>query len=413
METMIDYLKKYGDFSFLQKPFNDVDSLILSQLSYLKFDNLVASTAQNAPFLSIGDLDIQKDNGNLFADERYEKENRELFAGIVSGKRFGTVKLNYYENEIDVEKETQFSAVTFALEDGSFYVAFRGTDETIVGWKEDFNLAFSKPARGQLSSVEYLNYVGKQIKGDFYVGGHSKGGNFAVYASMNCKKKIRDKIRKIYSHDGPGFRPEVMHAEKYEKIADRIVKIIPHSSMIGMLLESHENYKVIESKTFGLMQHNPYTWRVKDDHFMYVDDIYSGRKFVDHTINEWILSLTEEQIHAFIEVLFTVIEASDTDNLIDFTADLKKSMSGVLAAIKEIDEESRKMITEIIRTLFEMASERVKQEIQYRTEEGLLKLSEKAEENKMKFQEKAAENKKMIREIKAQKPKRKAEIKRK
>lgn len=413
MDNMIDYLKKYGNVPFSKKPLNDVDSLVLSQLSYLKFDHLVPSVTQNEPFLSIHDLDACKENGNLFADERYAKDNRELFEEILSGPRFGTIKLNYYVNEIDIEKETQFSAVTYALEDESYYVAFRGTDETIVGWKEDFNLAFSKPARGQINSVKYLDYVGKQLKNSFYVGGHSKGGNFAVYASMNCKSKIQDRIRRIYSHDGPGFRPEVMEAESYEKIASRIRKIIPHSSMIGMLLESHENYKVIESKTFGLMQHNPYTWRVKDDHFMYVDDIYSGRKFIDHTLNEWILSLTEEQIHAFIEVLFTVIEASDTDNLIDFTADLKKSMSGVLAAIKEIDEESRKVIGDIIRALFEMASERMKQEIQCRTEEGLLKLSEKAEENKAKYQEKAVKNQKMIRERKGQRPKKKAGIKNK
>lgn len=413
METILDYLKNYGDVPFCRKPFNDVDSLILSQLSYLKFDQLVPSVTQKASFLPIRELDARKEDGNLFADERYAKDNRELFEAILSGQRFGTIKLNYYVNEIDIEKETQFSAVTYALEDGGFYVAFRGTDETIVGWKEDFNLAFSKPVRGQLSSVEYLNFVGKQLKDSFYVGGHSKGGNFAVYASMNCKEKIQDRINRIYSHDGPGFRPEVMKAEKYEKIAPRIRKIIPHSSMIGMLLESHEDYKVIESKTFGLMQHNPYTWRVKDDHFMYVDDIYSGRKFMDRTINEWILSLSEEQIRAFIEVLFTVLEASDTDNLIDFTADLKKSMSGVLAAIKEIDEESRKVIGDIIRALFEMASERMKQEIQCRTEEGLLKLSEKAEENKEKYQKKAVKNRKIMQEMKEQKPKKKAVIKNK
>ncbi len=405
METIIDYLKKYGDVSLIRKPFNDVDSLVLSQLSYLKFDGLVASVSQNEPYLSVRELERIKEKGNLFADERFAKDNRELFEGVLSGQRFGTVKLNYYVNEIDPEKETQFSAVTFALEDGSYYVAFRGTDETIVGWKEDFNLAFSKPAQGQLSSVEYLNFVGKKIEGVFSVGGHSKGGNLAVYAAMNCREKIRDRIGKIYSHDGPGFRTEVMKAERYEKIADRIVKIIPHSSMIGMLLESHENYKVIESKTFGLMQHNPYTWRVKDDHFMYVDDIYSGRKFVDHTINEWILSLTEDQIHAFIDVLFTVLEASDTDNLIDFTADLKKSMSGVVSAIKEIDEDSKRVMGDIIRALFEMASERVKQKIQCRTEEGLLKLSEMAEENKARLQEKSGENRKALRERKGQRVK--------
>lgn len=408
METIIDYLEKYGDVSLLEKPFCDVDSLVLSQFSYLKFDGLVPAPKDNKPFLSVEELKQREGEGNLFADERYEKDNRALLEGILSGKRFGTLGLNYYVNEIDTEKETQFSAVTFALEDGSFYVAFRGTDETIIGWKEDFNLAFSDPVQGQLSSVEYLNFAGKQIKGKLYTGGHSKGGNLAVYAAMNCKKSIQDRILCIYSLDGPGFRPEILQKCGYDRIADRIVKILPHSSMVGMLLESQDNYQVIESKTFGLLQHNPYTWRVKDDHFLYAKDIYSGRKFMDHTLNEWILSLDEKQIHAFVDTLFTVIEASEADNLIDFTANLKKSINGVLAAAKEVDEPTKEAIGKIIRSLFEMASERAKQEFQDKAENELMKLSEKAEENKQKFQEKAEENKKKLQDRKKSKKNSKA-----
>ncbi|MBQ6889246.1 MAG: DUF2974 domain-containing protein [Lachnospiraceae bacterium] len=392
----------------MEKPFNDVDSLVLCQFVYLKFDGLVPAPAEEKPFLSAEKLREKQAEGNLFADERFEKDNRALFEGILSGKRFGTVKLNYYVNEIDMEKETQFSAVTFALEDGSYYVAFRGTDENIVGWKEDFNLAFSRPAPAQLSSVEYLDMVGSREKGALYTGGHSKGGNLAVYAAMNCKKTIQDRIVRIYSHDGPGFRPEILEKCGYGAVADRIVKILPHSSLVGMLLESHENYQVIASSTFGIMQHNPFTWRVEDDHFLYVDDIYSGRKFMDHTLNEWILSMNDEQIHAFVETLFGVIEASQTDNLIDFTADWKKSMNGVLNAVKEVDEPTREIIKKIIRSLFEMASERAKQEIRCTAEKELLKLSEKAEENKLKFQEKAIENKKKIQEMKKWKNKSKA-----
>ncbi len=408
METIIDYLEKYGDVSLLEKPFNDVDSLVLCQFSYLKFDGLVPGTGEKKPFLSLEELVQRENEGNLFADERYEKDNRALMEGILSGKRFGTLRLNYYVNEIDTEKETQFSAVTFALSDDSFYVAFRGTDETIVGWKEDFNLAFSDPVQGQLSSVDYLDFVGRQLEGRMYTGGHSKGGNLAVYAAMNCDKKIQDRILRIYSHDGPGFRPEILQKCGYSRIADRIVKILPHSSLVGMLLESHENYQVVESKTFGLMQHNPYTWRVEDDHFLYVEDIYSGRKFMDRTLNEWILSMDEEQIHAFVDTLFTVIEASEADNLIDFTADLRKSMNGVLAAIKEVDEPTKEAVKKIIRSLFEMASERAKREIQYKAETELLKLSEKAEENKLKFQEKAEENKLKLQEKKKSKKSAKA-----
>lgn len=394
MGTILDYLEHYGDVSLLEKPFNDVDSLVLCQFSYLKFDGLVPEPREKKPFLGVRELKERENEGNLFADERYEKDNRALFEGILSGRRFGTLGLNYYINEIDTEKETQFSAVTFALEDGSFYVAFRGTDETIVGWKEDFNLAFSEPVQGQLNSVKYLDLAGSRTTGRLRTGGHSKGGNLAVYAAMNCKKEIQDRIERIYSHDGPGFRPEILEKCGYEEIAGRIVKILPHSSLVGMLLESHENYQVVASKTFGLMQHNPYTWRVKDDSFLYVEDIYSGRKFMDRTLNEWILSMDEEQIRVFVNTLFTVLEASEADNLIDFTADLKRSMNGILAAAKEVDEPTKEGIKTILRSLMEMMSERAKLELQYKAETELLKLSEKAEENKLKFQEKAEGSKK-------------------
>ena len=205
-----------------------------------------------------------------------------------------------------------------------------------------------------------------------------------------------------------GAAPEILKKCGYEAVADRIVKILPHSSLIGMLLESHENYQVIDSKRFGLMQHNPFNWKVEDDHFLLVDDIYSGRKFIDRTLNEWILSMEDEQMHAFVDTLFNVIEASQTDNLIDFAADWKNSMNNVMAAMKEVDEPTREVIKKIIRSLFEMASERAKQEIQSKAETELLKLSEKAEENKLKFQEKAEENKKKIQDIKKLKNKSKA-----
>lgn len=403
MGTIIEYLADYGDISFLQKPFNDVDSLVLSQLSYLKFDGLVPRPKQNKPFLTMEELAERMDEGNLFADERFEKENRALFDGILSGRRFGTLRLNYYVNEIDTEKETQFSAITFALPDGSFYVAYRGTDETIIGWKEDFNLAFCTPVQGQKSSVRYLEFVGSKVNGSLYAGGHSKGGNLAVYAAMNCKEEIQERILRVYSHDGPGFRPEVLEKCGYSKIAEKVVKILPHSSMIGMMLESHETYQVVESKSFGLLQHDPFTWKVEDDHFLYVEDIDFGSKFLDHTLNEWILSLDEEHMRIFVETLFAVIEASDTDNLIDFAADWKNSMTKVLSALREVDEPTRDILKRIVRSLFEMASLRAKQGLQERAESGLSKLSEKAEENKQKFQEKAEENKKKLQEKKSKK----------
>ena len=353
--TIIDYLKEYGEYTVLDKPLNEVDSLILCQFAYLKFDGIVPEVGMDKPSVTIGYLNEHKDKDKLFADERYREDNTALFEGMLNSLRFSSLRMNFYVNMIETEKETQFSAITFLLEDKTVYVAYRGTDETIVGWKEDFNLAFSEPVQGQLRSMEYLNMVAEKFAGDFFIGGHSKGGNFAVYAAMTCKKDIQKRIVKIYSHDGPGFRPEMREKRHYEDIADRVIKIIPHSSLIGMLLEFHaEGYIVVESKTFGLLQHNPYTWLVKEDEFVKAKSIYKRRKFMDDALNTWILSLDEEHIHIFVDTLYEVIEASNAATLIDFTADWKTSMIAVIEALKGLDAESAEMIRKIIASLFEI-----------------------------------------------------------
>ena len=371
MGTMIDYLREYGDYTFSEKPLNEVDSLVLSQFAYLKFDGLVPWMGEDAPAVSLEALDAHPDRDKLFADERYREPNMELFREMGKSVRFRSLRVRDYVNEIETEQETQFSAVTCFLDGQTVYVAYRGTDETIVGWKEDFNLAFSEPVPGQLRSVEYLNRAAEGFEGSFYVGGHSKGGNFSVYAAMNCKKEVQDRIRKVYSLDGPGFRPEIREGGHYESIAGRVEKIIPHSSLVGMLLESHvEGYTVVESKSFGLLQHNPYTWLVRNGAFVRVKGIYKRQKFMDDALNKWILSLDEGQIHSFVDTLYEVVSASQAVTLMDFTADWKKSMTAVITAAKGLDGETAAMMKKIVVSLFEIAGEHVKEELQEKAAEG-------------------------------------------
>ena len=157
--TVIEYLKKYGDIPFHEKPLNDVDSLALCQLSYLKFDGMVSDVRHNGPSVTLQEIAKRADVEQLFGDVRFEKENRALFEGLLSGRRFRNMKLNCYINLVEKEWETQFSAITFILDDGTLFLAFRGTDETIVGWKEDFNMALLNPVPGQEYSVKYVNMV--------------------------------------------------------------------------------------------------------------------------------------------------------------------------------------------------------------------------------------------------------------
>lgn len=368
MGTILDYLKEYGDYSLEEKPFNDVDSLVLCQFVYLKFDGMVPGPGEEPGAVSIQELAVHKDYDHLYADERYRKDNTALFQKVYKSRRFGNMRLWNYVNQVAQDQETQFSAVVFGLSDATTYVAYRGTDESIVGWKEDLNLAFSEPVPGQRMSVSYLEQAAQMIPGDFYVGGHSKGGNLAVYASMNCSAGVRERIGRIYDHDGPGFRPEVRQNSAYEEIADRIHKTVPRSSCVGMLLYTEENYKVVESKTIGLAQHNPYTWLIRGDSFKVVEEIRAGRKFMDQALNEWILSLDQEQMHTFVDTLYHVVQASETDNLIDFTANGLKSIHKIGTALKEVDRDTADVIVQIMRALFDVLSAHAKEQVKSRRE---------------------------------------------
>ena len=368
MGTVLDYLKEYGDYTLEEKPFSEVDSLILSQFSYLKFDGMAPGPKDGRAAVSLEELMEHEKYDSMYADERYRKDNTALFLGMYRSRRFRDTRIYNYVNQIDLDNEMQFSAVTILLPNGICYVAFRGTDETIVGWKEDLNLAFSGPVPGQRMSVEYLECAAGTIEGDFYMGGHSKGGNLAVYAAMNCAKEVRDRILMIYDQDGPGFRPEVRKQGDYEGIAGRIRKTVPRSSLVGMLLYSDGEYEVVESKTIGLAQHNPYTWLVRDDTFQIVNEIHSGRKFMDEALNQWILSLSQEEMHIFVDTFYQVVLASETDNLIDFTANWAKSLHKIGTALKEIDPQTGKAIIQIMRALFEIVSSNVKESFRSRSE---------------------------------------------
>lgn len=357
--TVLDYLRKYGRYSFREMPMTDVDSLALCQLAYLKFDGMVPGIGEGRPAVTLRDLKAHPCYEDLFADARFEKENRALMEGMLAGKRFRNLKLNFYVNVVEKQWETQFSAVTFLLNDGMVYVAYRGTDETIVGWKEDFNMAFLSPVPGQAYGVRYLDRVASGFQGAFCVGGHSKGGNLAVYSAMNCRPEIQERIVKVFSMDGPGFRPEVMEDCNYGDIADKVVKILPHSSLVGMLFESDVRFRVVESKSFGLLQHDPFNWQVEGNHLKRAEDLLESRKRMDNRLNRWMLSRDPKQMKRFVDALFEVIFASKAENLIDFAAEWRRSVNGILTALRGLDDETAGALRTVARSLFGMAGAQV------------------------------------------------------
>ncbi|MFT3985750.1 MAG: DUF2974 domain-containing protein [Lachnospiraceae bacterium] len=374
MKNVIDYVKEFGKYSITEEPFNDVDSLVLSQLSYLKYDGMVPGVNKNCPSVLLKDLPEHVDFLHLFDDERYEKVNKALFRAAIESRRFQNMRLNDYVNIVDAGWEIQFSAITYLFGEGLVYVAYRGTDESIVGWKEDFNMAFQTPVPAQKKAVQYLNLASDHVSGGFYVGGHSKGGNLAVYASMKCKDAVKKRILKIYSHDGPGFRQEVLDSGDFDEIKDRVHKLIPHSSLVGMLLQSQENYEVIECRSFGLLQHDPYNWIVDGTGFKKVGGLYKHVEMRDESVNQWIRGMDVEQLKEFVEQLFAVINAPGAATLIDLKTDLKKNSAAIMNAIEEMDADSKEMMKLVIKGLFKEMSEIIKLKVTKKVQPEIEKL---------------------------------------
>lgn len=378
MRNIIDYVREYGKYTFTEEPLNEVDSLVLCQIVYLNFAGFVPGMEEkNAP-VTIQSIFVNPERDRILDDYWYREDNKELFAAAAQSVRFGSLKMNYYVNIVNEEEETQFSAMTYILDDKNVYLAYRGTDANIVGWKEDLNLAFSKPVHSQYLSAEYMNRVVGAVAGNFYAGGHSKGGNLAVYAAMNCADEVRERLVKVFNNDGPGFRPEILEQGKYADIRNKMVKFIPKASLVGMILESHGDYEIVESSSIGLLQHNSYSWKIDGTMFARAKNMGSRKVMMDAAMNEWILSMPEEEIHAFVDTLYDIISATEAKNLFEFGADWKNALQSMSEAVKELDENTRRAIQKIIRSLFEITGERAVEEVIGKGQERKQKVQRKS-----------------------------------
>lgn len=360
MSHIVSYIKRQQECTFQDVSFNEVDALVLSQFIYLKLDGLIPTISEKKESVYLYEIANGMDYEKVFMDERYRKDNIELFEAMVESKRFRRMQMNYFSNITSVLAETQFSAMTVFLEEGPTVVIYRGTDETVVGWKEDFNMCLKEPVTGQSLSALYLQQVSELFEGEFVISGHSKGGNFAVYASMNVEDKIQNRIQKVYSFDSPGFRPEILESVDFNKIKDRIIKYLPHSSIFGMLLQSKENYRIVECFSIGVLQHNPYNWRVEGNEFKKLDKLDRGSVFLNETFNEWLFGLEEEELQAFAENWYKVMQDANITTLLEFTKEPGKTLQSLIDAIRETDEQTKEMSKELARGLVEVAKENIR-----------------------------------------------------
>lgn len=349
MENIINYAEK--ELATLnEKEFNAIDSLILSQISNILLNNLVGCINSNREPVKFKDLLKAELFPRMFDKVPYEESTKQLLFCLAASPRFRDIRINYHISKTDTISEKQFSATTFILNNTYAYIAFRGTDYSVVGWKEDFNMAFTDVIPSQIEGVEYLNTIAKLIPHSLYVGGHSKGGNIAVYASMNCNYRVAPRIKKIFSHDGPGFREEIIKSDSFAKIKDKIHKTLPHSSLIGMLLENHEDYHIVKSnKLGGLRQHNPFSWEITNFDFNYLEKLSAGSRYTNATLHRWLSEVCDEKRKLFIEALFDVFDSTKSETFIEINQNWRKNIPIILDALKNMDTEVKSMIIELIK----------------------------------------------------------------
>ncbi len=367
--TMVDYIKtKYE--TFLQDPFNEIDGLVLAQASYFDIKGMVGEFKEEDFEKETGGLNrmfkswwhnisnVKTPFSALYKAEKfddmllhtsYEVSNREILYAACASPRFRDVLISCFSYKLDKETSEQFSAVTFTLPSGETIVAFRGTDSTVVGWKEDFNMTYLSAVPSQLSATRYLNIVGRQAKGDIYVVGHSKGGNLAVYAGASVDKEVQDRIKIIYDYDGLGFMSGIFDEEQKSAIQDRVIKIMPEGSIVGVMLESIGAIKVIKSNKVGIMQHEAASWEVEGNEFIKSDSVTNRVKYIDKTLNTFINNLSPEQRKTVIDTVFSLLDTIKAERLSDLGPLISKEKETIRNSIKDIDDETSKCIKEVFK----------------------------------------------------------------
>ena len=289
-------------------------------------------------------------------DDLWDPEgSRALLEAVAASPRYRGVHVCGYRVVSDVVATEQFAAMAFRFPAGFSYLSFRGTDSTIVGWKEDFNMAFRCPVPAQESAARYVDEAADAIDGPLLCGGHSKGGNLAVYGAAMCSDVARERIERAYSHDGPGFVEEFLNGNAFADLSGRIDKTLPRSSIFGMMFETQEDYAIVESTEFSLLQHNPFSWVVDGCDFVYCERLSAGARYVDGSIREMLLTVSPSERERFVDALFSVFEATDAERFADIAGNLRESLPVMLQAAQGFDKDTRRFVSQTIVAILKCA----------------------------------------------------------
>lgn len=351
MTNMMDYLLWRGDLPLAVAPFGAIDAMILARAAYLPLeqvmkplDNLTFSQAESALTA----------HTSAFA----RPQDAELLHALAQSQRFGGCTICHCHSILDRDTQTQFAAITIRLHPNVLFLAYRGTDDSVIGWKEDFNMSFAFPVPSQKLALTYAKQVAEDYAGETLIlGGHSKGGNLAVYAASFCGETLQSRISEVYNFDGPGFDRRVMQTPSYLSLSERIHTYVPQSSIIGQLLEHEEPYTIVHSEESGFTQHDLYTWALHGREFVLDERISLQGVFADTTLRSWIESMDDAQRERFFDAVYQLAVDSNIQSVSFIREHWVESSRQVFKTVRKMDEQSRKNITFALKLLFRSAKQ--------------------------------------------------------
>lgn len=343
MTNMIDYAKKYGNDNFTKVPFNDIDGVILAQLAYLDFGVLAQHSVNR-----LSDLTDPALIKMAVTDTWNPAGNAELLQLINHLTRFQNITWHHWLAKVDVEKEQKITVITFTLAPRLHYISFRGTTATLIDWKEDLNMTFLPAIPSQRTALHYTQNLFKELPGEFYLGGHSKGGNLAVYVLTHASAAMQQRIRMVYSADGPGLKQEIAG-----ELLPKIHKIIPQSSIIGLLLEPDSEYQIVASQARGFKQHDPYTWQVVGHKFNIIATTGRMSQYTQRSIARWLTEVDDDTKQDFLESVYDLFTATNHQEITYLEENWPETLRIVLRGMNEVQPTTKRQWREVNKKLMQ------------------------------------------------------------
>ena len=353
MGIIFDYLDQVAYDSIYDTPFNELDMLMLTEITYLPFDQIVSD--QMSPDCTCRLFEaaekMPQDLSMLVTKNRLK-----LLEKVASSTRFKNIKLMGYVNDIDPDVQKQFAAMIFKIKPDSYVLTFRGTDDSIIGWKEDFHMTYMDQVPAQKTAVNYLRKAMDALPGQFILTGHSKGGNLASYAASQIKPEYQERIQSIYSYDAPGLNHSVITSQGYQTISDKIKRYIPQGSIVGMMLETPKQAQIVKSTAIGgLAQHDTFTWQISGQTFVLLDNLNPDSLQVDKTLKNWVDSVSDEELKDFFDLFFGLILDAGISSINDLTK--LENFNKILAVFENanaLTDQEREMLTRLAKLLVDM-----------------------------------------------------------